>query len=517
MQTKDTYTISSALFLRLLGAIYLMAFLSLGVQITGLVGERGILPFGEYLEAVRALLGPKSLRVVPTLFWLGAGDLALEGLCWTGAAFSVFLLLGWWPVPVLVVLWVLYLSVFTAGRVFLGFQWDILLLETGFLAIFLAPFTRRLRIPTAEPPRVVRGLYRWLLFRLVFMAGAVKLLSGDRAWRNLTALNFHYETQPIPSLASWYVHGLPEWFQRMSVAGVFFFELVLPFFIFAPRTWRRWGCAGLALFQLLILLTGNYGFFNWLAILLCLLLLDDTFWSFWPWAAGPPPPTQAFGVGRPSAARTSAGRALGVAAPYGRYGGLSWPSVMVVPVAVLLFWLSTVHMMGRFGLPLPEPELLKGVRKWFAPFHLTSPYGLFAVMTTRRPEIVVEGSVDGKNWLPYEFKFKPGDLDRPPPNVAPHMPRLDWQMWFAALGSSRQHPWFTGFLTRLLEGSPEVLRLLAHNPFPDGPPRYVRALSYDYHFTTAAERQESGAWWKRKPLGLYRAPVELSSSALLSK
>lgn len=430
-----THEAAREIFIRLLGLVYLFAFASLWTQIAGLIGHDGILPVDRFLPAARAHFGANAAHYFPTLFWLNSSDTALKLVCAAGGALSLLLILGAAPTPILVCLWALYLSLTTAGQDFLGFQWDILLLETGFLAIFL---------------RGAAGLWllRWLLFKLLFESGTVKLLSGDPAWRNLTALYYHYETQPLPTWVGWYAQQLPHWFQRLSALYMFAVELAAPFLIFLPRRPRVLAFAAIVSLQTLIALTGNYCFFNLLTMALCVLLLDDAFLRWKP--AAPARPSR-------------------------------WPAWAMVLVA---------------AVSLLSPSAL-------APFHVSNRYGLFAVMTTSRPEIIIEGSRDGTTWSEYKFKWKPSDLNSRPRFVAPHQPRLDWQMWFAALGPTQQSPWFFNLAGRLFQGSPAVIGLFANNPFPDSPPRYLRALVYDYHFTNFAQKRGDGAWWRREPEGLF--------------
>jgi hypothetical protein len=319
-------------------------------------------------------------------------------------------------------------------------------------------------------------LLRWLLFRLMFASGVVKLVSGDETWRNLTALTYHYETQPLPTLMGWYAHQLPEWFQKISVVGMFAIELVIPFLIFAPRRLRFVACAAFFALQLLIIATGNYCFFNLLTIALCILLLDDACLRRF--------------IPKRVVARFNAPQPL--------TANLRYRNVCVAALTTVVLLVSGIQMAALFfkrvNLPIPAQRILS----WAAPFRTINSYGLFAVMTTSRPEIIVEGSVDGQTWVEYAFKWKAGDLRRAPSWVAPHQPRLDWQMWFAALGNYQSNPWFVNFMVRLLQGSPTVLALLETNPFPDSPPRYVQAVVYDYHFTDFATQRADGTWWRRE-------------------
>jgi predicted DCC family thiol-disulfide oxidoreductase YuxK len=489
----SSHILSRWTFLRLLGLVYVIAFLSLRVQIIGLAGAHGILPAGDFLQSARQNFGPEAYRLFPTLAWFSSSDAALKLLCSLGALFGFSAMVGVLTGPALALAWLFYLSLAVVGQDFLSFQWDGLLLEAGFLAIFLAP-PRWLEFPwrrgSAPMSSTVVWLGRWLLFRLMFLSGAVKLLSGDPNWRNLSALNYHYWTQPLPTPVAWYAAQLPAWFQTISVAAVFAVELAVPFLIFAPRRLRHFGAIVIASFEVLIALTGNYAFFNLLAIALCILLLDDSFFSRWlppHWAARwrrTGPETHASRLTRSARAARAA-------------------------LAALILLISGSEMLMTFHHGDAVPGF---VQRWvgqIAPFEIVNSYGLFAVMTTTRIEIVVEGSDDGQTWRAYQFKYKPGDPKLRPRWVAPHQPRLDWQMWFAALGNYRQNPWFTNFMARLMEGSPEVTALLATNPFPNAPPRYVRALAYDYRFTDAATRRATGDWWQRERKGLYFPEVSL--------
>jgi predicted DCC family thiol-disulfide oxidoreductase YuxK len=461
----ETFRIGSWLFLRMLGAVYLFAFASFAVQAAGLIGSHGISPVAEYLRSLREYYGPVYWQV-PTLFWLNAGDGMIKAVGIAGICLSVLLVLGVrWRI-LRVALFVLYLSLVTAGQEFMGYQWDALLLEAGFLAILLG----------SSP--IIVWLYRWLLFRLMFLSGAVKLASGDPSWRHFTALPVHYETQPLPTPLAWYMYQLPEWFQRGSVGIVFFVELIVPFLIFAPRRIRFFAASAILALQLLILLTGNYAFFNLLTISFCLFLIDDAFF-------------------RRILPRTLSQRRTSVT---------TYEKSRVLSRAVCGAFATLALFVGGFQVARPfgvRWSLADAAIRSVSPFQIINSYGLFAVMTTTRPEIVVEGSNDGVTWLAYEFKCKPGGLNRQPPWVAPHQPRLDWQMWFAALGDYQSDPWIVRFMARLLQGSPEVLRLLGHNPFPEGPPRYVRAQLYQYSFTTPAEKKSTGAWWSRELKGVY--------------
>lgn len=494
-----TFLLTRKVFLRALGLIYLIAFVSLWTQIIGLVGSDGIVPAQRTMANVQAgcdaqQIGADRYHLFPTLCWISRSDGFLKWQCAAGAALALLVIIGISPAPCLFLLWLIYLSLSTICVDFLGFQWDILLLETGFLAIFLAPLQLWPRKGHEAPPsRAVMFLLRWLLFRLMFESGCVKLLSHDPLWRHLTALDVHYETQPLPTWIGWYAFQLPELFQRACVAIMFVIELAVPFLIFAPRRLRHAGGWALIGLQALIFLTGNYCFFNLLTIALCLTLFDDAALrklipQRWRKTATPsilpPGPTR-----------------------------LRWPVFVTWPLTALVVGISSIQILAIFGLNsrwLPEP--IPTVYAWLEPFRTINHYGLFAVMTPTRPEIIVEGSNDGAHWEAYEFRYKPGDVMRRPRFVEPHQPRLDWQMWFAALSDYRNEPWFLKFCQRLLQGSPDVLALLDKNPFPSAPPRYIRALLYEYHFTDFATRSKTGAWWRRELKGVYMPPLSLPES-----
>ncbi|HTS87621.1 MAG TPA: lipase maturation factor family protein [Gemmatimonadales bacterium] len=478
------YEIARWVFLRALAAVFLIAFFSFWVQVQGLIGPAGILPAGEFLDAVRSHLGLERYWLLPTVFWLGAGRAALHLVSGLGVLSGFALLLDFHPRPALVSCWVLYLSLAVVGQDFLSFQWDVLLLETGLLAVLLVPGPRgRSR---RSPPAVGLALLWFLLFRLLFESGVVKLTSGDPTWRNLTALHYHFFTQPLPTWTAWYANLLPEWMKSAGVIATFTIELGAPWLILLGRVPRLVAFAATVLLQMMIGGTGNYTFFNILTVALALLLIDDSVWrrilpaGFVRGAIETPEKREEAVVAE--WLRVTAGTVLFVLAL-----GTLWDTVF-----------------GYGTLPGVDSAL-----RWAGPLESVNGYGLFRVMTTDRLEIEVEGSDNGVTWRPYEFRYKPQDVSRRPSFVEPHQPRLDWQMWFAALGTVNDSAWFQRFLERLLEGSPDVLSLLRSNPFPDHPPRFVRAQLYRYRFSTAAERRASGDWWVRSAVGSFAPPVAL--------
>jgi len=472
--TPPRYDLASFLFLRLFGLIYFAAFVSFAEQAQGLIGSHGILPLAELTSRIASHVGIQRFFLMPMVFWASASDFAIHAVCWGGAAISLLLVFNVLPRICLVLLFVLYLSLFYAGQTFMTFQWDTFLLETGFLALVLS---------FATMPGI--WLLRWLLFRFMFMSGVVKLASGDPNWWNLSALNYHFLTQPLPTPLAWYAAHAPAGVLRFATGTTFVVELVLPFLIFAPRRLRFGAAFGFLLLETLIVLTGNYNWFNLQTMLLCLVLFDDAalrkilpqrWLSFLPLRAKNPSKPVRIGVG---------------------------------VLAGLIVFCSLVEMDARFGGN--PPMLAQNVAGVIEPLHIVSAYGLFSVMTTHRNEIVIEGSDDGVTWREYEFRDKPGDVARAPGWNIPHQPRLDWQMWFAALDDPQRLPWFWNFMTRLLQNEPTVTALLEKNPFADKPPAYVRAAFYEYIFSDSAEKAK-GIWWKRRLLGLYFPAVHLKGN-----
>ena len=452
-----SYELTEALFLRLLGLTYLCAFGSLCPQILGLSGSHGIAPAIHLLAAMRAQLGSRAFLYAPSLFWVHSSDSALTTFCLLGCVCGMLLLAGLLSRWMAAACFVLYLSIVAVGQPFTSFQWDALLLEAGFLALF------------AGAPWLVWG-YRLLLFRLMFESGWVKLASGDPNWRNLHALRFHFMTQPLPNPIAYYVHRAPTWLLDSMTATSLAIEFLAPFLLFFPRHVRTVGVAALIFLQVAILLTGNYAFFNLLTLALCLWGLDDITFT-----------------------------------PLARLLRRRFPSTNVLKSKRVLSGMNgALALLGVLGLL----QLFRQPLAFLEPLEIVNHYGLFAVMTTTRNEIVIEGSDDRTNWKEYSFRYKPGNLHRHVPFVAPHQPRLDWQMWFAALGSYEGNTWVGSLIYRLLLGEPAVTALLDPPPFPK-PPRYMRALIYEYDCTTPSERARTGAIWQRRLIGNWFGPVSL--------
>ena len=501
---SSTSRVAFWLFLRGLALVYLAAFASLAPQIEGLVGSSGILPAGEFLHILGDEMGVRSFFAVPSLFWLHVGDGTLRWATGAGVVLSLLLFLDVAPALTAALLWFLYLSVVSVGQDFFAFQWDGLLLEAGLLAALAAPWRLGPRLATlTEPPAFGLFLLRFLLFRLMFLSGAVKLASGDAAWRDLSALSWHWYTQPLPTPLAWHAAQLPAGFQQFSCAVVLVVELAFPFLIFGGKIARRVAFAAFALLELGIAATGNFAFFNALTLVLAVLLLDDGAFHHRVSNALDTALERSYRVARGLRARRWALFGLG---------------------GFLLFW-SLIAAASEFPQARAVPAWLNKASFYVGAWRSVNGYGLFAVMTKTRGEISIEGSDDGEAWKPYAFRYKPN----PEPNpanpfagkpgigwVAPYQPRLDWQMWFAALSSGEKTPWFENLAVRLLQGSEPVSRLFAENPFPRHPPRFIRAMYYDCRYTTPAERKTAvpgtaEAWWHCQPSGWYYPAISLSA------
>jgi hypothetical protein len=457
------------LFLRLLGCIYLAAFLSCLLQMRGLYGADGIIPLVDYLPSL-PMEGWRRWAALPTLLWISQSDTALILIPALGIAASLLLVADIARPLALATCWLLYLSLVNAGPVFMQFQWDTLLLETGFLAMLLN-----------VTPALGILLYRWLLFRFMWLSGLVKVLSDDPLWASGSALMVHFETQPLPTVLGWFAHQLPGPILRAGSWATLGIELLLPLLIFAPRRARLVAFWGFVLLEVLILLTGNYNFFTLLTLGLCLFLLED---RDLPWDRRD---------GEQAPAAQSPTR-------------LRWLGSSMVATMILLASLTQLYLtVGRQPPTAWQRTLLGALQPW----HIAHSYGVFAVMTPERPELVIEASNDSLEWQPYRFHFKPGELDRAPGWVAPGQPRLDWQLWFAAL---REQPpqWLENLLVQLLMGSPAVKNLFAEVPFGGETPAYIRVRRYRYSFTDPQTLKTGGTWWRREFLDTYQTPMRLS-------
>jgi len=478
------YVVARFLLERGIAAIYVIAFVVALRQFPALCGDHGLEPVSDVLSAV-----PRFLDA-PTLFrWLGYSDTKLRILCWIGIAISIALLVGLpqaAPLPLTMAswfaLWALYQSIVNVGGTFYAFGWETLLLEAGFLAIFLSN-------AEVAPPWLVLLAFRWLGFRVEFGAGLIKL-RGDPCWRNLTCMEFHHETQPLPNPLSWLFHRLPRPIHRVEAVGNFLAQLVLPFGLFLPQPFGSVAAILMIGTQLYLVVSGNYAWLNWVTIVVMTAAIADPVVRFVAPALAP----------------------AGSGAPAGLPAILPvWFGIAVILLAVLVLVLSWFPVRN-----LLSPR--QAMNRSFDPFRLVNTYGAFGSVSRVRDEVIVEGTVDDEpgpasEWREYVFKAKPGDVRRVSPQVAPYHLRLDWLMWFLPLSPSYGRSWFVPFLVRLLEGDQPTLALLGRNPFPDQPPRWVRARLFRYRFTTWQERRASGAWWVRTATGEFVQPIRLREGA----
>ena len=502
---QSSYRLTRFVILRSLGFVYFIAFLVAVNQIVPLVGEHGLLPAKTFLERVAAQLGSRSegFLQLPSLFWFNVSDPFLLGAAWFGLALAALVTLGYANAIVMAVLWALYMSFIHVGQDWYGYGWEIQLLETGFLAIFVCPLLDLRPFPKSPPPVLVIWLFRWLIFRIMFGAGLIKL-RGDPCWRDLTCLYYHYETQPIPNPLSWWLHVRPHWFHQFGVLWNHFMELVVPWFAFGPGVARQ--VAGLLLvsFQVILILSGNLSFLNWLTIVPALACFDDSFWrrifKWWPPKGGTP-----YAVASASDSSAPPSEISAVPGALDRLFG-NIPHVQrlsSIALTLLVAFLSIAPVMNM----LSASQIMNTS---FNRLHLVNTYGAFGSVGQIRNEIVFEGTSETNltpqtQWKEYEFKAKPGNPLRRPALVAPYQPRIDWQIWFAAMSTPEQYPWTLHFVWKLLHNDPGTLSLIATNPFPDRPPRYIRAQYYRYQFAPPGD--PSKAWWKRTLEGGWLPPL----------
>ena len=455
-------------------AIYLIAFVAAARQFRALIGEQGMLPVPRFVARV-------SFRRAPSIFHLHYSDRFFGVVCWLGAGLSAGIVAGaadlmtlWAAMVMWLVVWVLYLSVVNVGQRWYGFGWESILLEAGFLAIFLGN-------DRTAPPLLVIWMMRWLLFRVEFGAGLIKLRS-DPCWRDLTCLYYHHETQPMPGPLSWFFHHLPKPLHRIEVAGNHFAQLLVPFGLWAPQPVASVAGAIVIVTQLWLVLSGNFAWLNWLTIILAFSAIDHSA------AAALLPLPNAPALAEPPV----------------------WFSALVIALTVLVVFLSIWPVRNMISTH-------QRMNMSYNPFHLVSTYGAFGGISRVRLEVVIEGTDDQEIteqtvWKEYEFRGKPGNLRRLPRQWAPYHLRLDWMMWFAALSPRYASDWLSPFVARLLRNDRATLRLLRHNPFPETPPRYVRARLYEYRFTTWRELIQERAWWRRVLRGEYLPPVALANA-----
>lgn len=460
----ENYHIGIHLFLQLLGLIYVFAIGAFLFQIKGLLGKEGILPIPSFLTAVEKHLKGEKYFHVPSVFWLNASDTMLMSITALGTLCGILLLLNVYPALMLLILYIIFLSIVSTGQDFLSFGWEMFLLEITTNAFFLS----------LSPGNVFIWIsLNFLLFRFHIQAGAVKLISRDKTWRDLTAMGFHYQTQPLPNFVAWYAYKLPLWFHKASTTLMFFIELVVPFGIIFGDEWIRLLTFVLLVgLQFLIWLTGNFSYLNHMTAVFCIILVGDRFLA--PF----------------------------IDIPLGEAPNAIVDNLVSV-VGIVLIAMQALNVWHHLGRP---SGLWQWLQEWIYPFHIVNRYGIFAVMTTRRIEIVIEGSKDGITWQEYCFNYKPSEVNRRPRRISPYQPRLDWQAWFLPFSPYTKSSWLQSFIFRLLTGSKHVLALLRINPFGDAPPKYIRALAYEYVFSSAKEKRKTGAWWHREYLGIFVPP-----------
>ena len=470
---EGEYWITRLVMQRGVAFIYLIAFINAVNQFRPLLGERGLLPVALFLKRVR-------FRQAPSIFWLFPSDRAFAIAAWIGVALAVFALSGYseefglfTSIGVWLALWVIYLSFVNVGQTFYSFGWESILLETGFLAIFLGS-------ADVAPREELIWLYRWVLFRVMFGAGLIKL-RGDPCWRELTCLIYHYETQPIPNPLTWYFHRQPVWAHKAGVAFTHFVELAMPFAYFAPTPICYVAGAVTVLFQGALILSGNLSWLNWLTIVLCIPCFDD--------------------------------------AVYSRILPIEVPAELAAPFAFTVTVWALTGMVAMLSIR-PILNMISRRQKMNASFdslHLVNTYGAFGSINKRRTEVILEGTDEswvhaGTRWKEYGFKAKPGDTKRRPPVVSPYHLRLDWLMWFAAMGSYQHYPWILNLIAKLLVNDKPVLRLIRHNPFPDAPPRFIRAMLYEYKLSTPQEWRATRQHWVRRPLRVYLPALSIDDA-----
>ena len=517
------------LFLRALGLIYFSAFFSLSFQIRGLIGPQGILPAHPYLQEVAVQLGHARYWFAPTLLWISSSSAMLVTLCWLGMLASALLVFNIWPRAGLLICFVCFLSFISAAQDFSSYQSDGMLLEAGFISLFFAP--RGFRPGWGEfslPSRASLFLLQWEWFRIYFESGVVKIASGDPQWRHMTAMDEYYQNGPLPTWIGWYVQHLPHWFHASATVATLVLELALVWMLWLPRRFRIACFFVVTLWQIPVILTANYAFLNYLVLVLGFLLLDDRFLMRFlprrqrPWLA--PRVGSECGTGT-SAAKSnpdthSVGRTEELATrepdagPVRNHSRLAPFKLVLAAVPMIwIFYASTAQLLWMFSHAIPLPSAPVSALE---PFRIANQYGLFAVMTRGRYEIEFQGSQDGRTWIPYQFRNKPQDPGERPRIYAPYQPRFDWNLWFASLGSWRENAIVPYTEAHLLSNDADVLALFRANPFPANPPAEVRAVLWQYWFTSMTEQRAHGLWWRRQFLGLYAPTLNRTSNGKIA-
>ena len=488
---RPSYWLTRWLILRLLGVVYAVAFLVAIIQVIPLIGADGLTPIGPYLQRIHDALGSSSAGFfrLPSIFWVTHADSALLTVAWIGFLLSCVVIAGYANAPMLIILWLLYMSFVNAGQEWYGYGWEIQLLETGFLAVFLCPLVDARPFPKRAPPFLVIVLFRWLIFRIMLGSGLIKV-RGDQIWRNSTALYYHFETQPMPGPLSRWFHFLPRWILRLGVWFNWLAELIAPWFIFWPRLARHIAGVTIVLLQIILIFSGNLSFLNWLTIIPALACFDDGFW-----------------------AKLLPRRLVQKATAAGAAAELSRP--MNITVWVLTVIICLLSIQPAFNILSPSQVMNTS----YDPLNLVNTYGAFGSVGTERMNIVFEGTSDSipddkADWKEYPYKGLPDALDNRPPQVAPYHLRFDWQMWFAAMSTPDEYPWTLTLVSKLLHNDRETLSLFAGNPFPGKPPRYVRAVLYQYKFAPPGNPRH--LQWSRERIGDTWLPAMAAGDPRLS-
>ena len=497
------------LFLRALGLIYFSAFYSLVFQIRGLLGPSGLLPVEPYLQEVSRVFGLARFWYAPTLLWFNSSSHALLTLCWVGMIAALLLILNLWPRAMLFICFIAFLSFVSAAQDFSAYQSDGMLLSAGFISLFFAPPGLRPRWgASSQPSRTSLFLLQFVWFTIYFESGVAKYFGGDPSWRNLTAMDQYYQNGPLPTWIGWYAQQLPHSFHAFTAFLTMFTELLVVSMLFLPRRFRIACFFIVTPLQIAIALTANYTFLNYLVLSLGILLLDDLFLlKFLPNGSCLP-----VRKNLEQAAAPNASTSAHVVTPFLQIAS----AVRLLPSALFLGWVFyamfflLVAQVSR-SVPLPAKPVV-----WLDPFRIANQYGLFGRMTWARYEIEFQGSNDGINWVPYPFRYKPQQLNEPPHIYAPYQPRFDWNLWFASLGFWRENPFVVRTEQLLLANDQDVLSLFAGNPFPQQPPRQIRAVIWQYWFTDTATKRATGFWWRREYRGLYAPALERSPDGKIS-
>lgn len=505
------------LLLRALALIYFSAFYSLICQVRGLIGPSGILPAQQYLDAVHQALGASRFWYAPTLYWINSSNAAIMALCWIGLLASIIAFFNLWPRLTFFTCFLCYLSFVAAARDFSGYQSDGMLLEFGFIALFFCPAGLRPRFGASSPPsRASYFLLQWEWFRIYFESGMVKLLSGDPEWRHLTAMDEYYQNGPLPTWIGWYVQHLPHWFQVGTSGATLLMELAIVWMMFLPRRARLICFLIVTPWEIGVILTANYTFLNYLVLVLGILLLDDghlrrlipkrfSFAKMLPAISEAEPQEQEEAEPPPSILASSQPQRLAAKLSH-------LQAIKFAIAAVLLTLVAYVTAAGLILMPFPQLPLPTSPIRLLDPFRIANRYGLFAVMTRGRYEIEFQGSNDGQNWAAYPYRYKPQALNEAPRIYAPYQPRFDWNLWFCSLTDWQQYNIVPRTEESLLTNSRDVLHLFANNPFAAAPPKYVRAVLWQYWFTSMDEKHRTGNWWRRHLLGHYAPTLTLQSN-----